>query len=113
MMKISPADVEGRRRRKMRFHTLAALLLLAGGPAVAQTADGPLLAGACAGCHGVTGEGGHGIPNIYHMHDRQQFVELMRAFRTNERPNTVMGRIARGYTDAEISALAAHFARAQ
>ncbi|QXM24417.1 hypothetical protein KO353_14410 [Elioraea tepida] len=47
------------------------------------------------------------------MHDRQQFVALMRAFRANERPNTVMGRISRGYTDAEIAALAAHFAKPQ
>lgn len=34
----------------------------------------------------------------------------MLAFRANERPATIMGRIARGYTDAEIAALAAQFA---
>jgi sulfide dehydrogenase cytochrome subunit len=34
----------------------------------------------------------------------------MRAFAANERPGTIMGRIARGYTEAEIAALAAHFA---
>jgi len=28
-------------------------------------------------------------------------------------PNTVMGRITRGYNDAEVAALAAHFARNQ
>ncbi len=61
----------------------------------------------------MTGEGGHGIPSIQRMHSREDFISLMRAFRANERPNTVMGRIARGYTDAEIAALAAHFARAQ
>lgn len=97
----------------MRIPTLAAVVLLACGPAAAQAPDGALLGGACAGCHGVTGEGGHGIPSIHHTHSRQQFIELMRAFRANERPNTVMGRISRGYTDAEIAALAAHFARAQ
>jgi len=97
----------------MRSCTIAMVLLLAGSPAIAQTADGALLAGACQGCHGVSGEGGHGIPSIHQMHDRQQFVALMRAFRANERPNTVMGRISRGYTDAEIAALAAHFAKPQ
>jgi sulfide dehydrogenase cytochrome subunit len=34
----------------------------------------------------------------------------MAAFRANERPGTIMGRIARGYTDAEIAAMADHFA---
>ena len=31
--------------------------------------------------------------------------------RANERPGTIMGRIARGYTDAEIAAIADHFSR--
>ncbi|MCS6931489.1 MAG: hypothetical protein NZM27_04690 [Acetobacteraceae bacterium] len=97
----------------MRIPSLAAAALLACGTAAAQVPDGALLGSACAGCHGVTGEGGHGIPSIRQMHGREHFVELMRAFRANERPNTVMGRIARGYTEAEIAALAAHFARAQ
>jgi sulfide dehydrogenase cytochrome subunit len=35
----------------------------------------------------------------------------MRAFRANERPGTIMGRIARGYSDAEIAAIAAYFAQ--
>ena len=34
----------------------------------------------------------------------------MAAFRANERQGTIMNRIARGYTDAEIAAMASHFA---
>jgi sulfide dehydrogenase cytochrome subunit len=30
----------------------------------------------------------------------------MIAFRSNERPGTIMGRIARGYSEAEIAAIA-------
>ncbi|MCX8134669.1 MAG: hypothetical protein N3D18_11995 [Roseococcus sp.] len=85
--------------------------LLAAAPAPAQAPDAALLAGACQGCHGVAGEGGHGIPSIKQQQTRAEFVAAMRAFRGNERPNTVMGRITRGYTDAEIAALAAHFAK--
>lgn len=83
-------------------------------PALAQPApSGALLAGACQGCHGATGEGGHGIPSIRQMQTRAEFIATMQAFRTDQRPNTVMGRITRGYTDAEIAALAAHFAKPQ
>ena len=30
----------------------------------------------------------------------------MKAFRDGSRPSTIMGRIAKGYTDAEITAMA-------
>jgi cytochrome c553 len=41
--------------------------------------------------------------------DPQEIAGLMRAFRSGERPATVMDRIAKGYSDAEIAALAAWF----
>jgi sulfide dehydrogenase cytochrome subunit len=37
----------------------------------------------------------------------------MAAFRANERPASIMGRVARGYTEAEIAAIAEHFAQAR
>ncbi|MFN7308469.1 MAG: c-type cytochrome [Alphaproteobacteria bacterium] len=97
----------------MRLPIMVTALVLAGAPAFAQAPEGALLAGACQGCHGVTGEGGHGIPSIKQTQTREDFIKMMRAFRANEVPNTVMGRITRGYTDAEVAALAAHFARNQ
>ncbi len=86
-------------------------LLLSSTPARAQDADAVQLAGACQGCHGVTGQGGNGIPAIARQRSRAELIEMMQAFRNNQRQPTVMGRIARGYTDAEITALAAHYAR--
>lgn len=86
-------------------------LLLSGTPARAQDADAVQLAGACQGCHGVSGQGANGIPAIARLRSRAEFIEMMQGFRANQRPATVMGRIARGYTDAEITALAAHYAR--
>jgi sulfide dehydrogenase cytochrome subunit len=97
----------------MRLRIMVTALILAGAPAFAQAPEGALLAGACQGCHGTSGEGGHGIPSIKQAHDREDFIKMMRAFRANEVPNTVMGRITRGYNDAEVAALAAHFARNQ
>jgi cytochrome c553 len=40
-----------------------------------------------------------------------ELVAQMAAFRANERPGTIMGRIARGYTEAETLAVAAYFAQ--
>jgi cytochrome c553 len=43
-------------------------------------------------------------------HDRAEIVAAMQAFRSGERPSTVMGRIAKGFSDDEIRALAAWLA---
>lgn len=89
-----------------------ALLLLAptGAPALAQQppAPAPLIAQGCAGCHGQAGVGAGGTPAIAGT-DRAAFLATWAAFRANERPATIMNRIARGYTDAEVAALADYF----
>lgn len=82
-------------------------------PAAAQEPPPlPLLIGGCQGCHGVSGMGANGIPAIAGTRSRAEVEETLRAFRENRREGTIMGRIARGYTDAEIAALAAHYGRA-
>lgn len=88
------------------------IALLGAGPAMGQVPPA-LLAGGCQGCHGAAGEGVGGIPAIHNTRTRDDFAATMQAFRTNAVPNTIMGRIARGYTEAEIQALAAHFGRPQ
>ncbi len=97
----------------MKVPMALSCLLFAAAPALAQAPDPVVLAGACQGCHGIAGQGGHGIPQIKDAHGRAEFVSLMQAFRTNQREATVMGRIARGYTDEQVAVLAAHYARAQ
>ncbi|WP_372624769.1 c-type cytochrome [Falsiroseomonas sp.] len=94
----------------MLRHILLASGLLAAPAAMGQTPP-HLLAGGCQGCHGVAGQGGHGIPMIHETKTRAEFVAVMREFRDNQRPGTVMGRIARGYTEAEYAVLAQHFAK--
>jgi sulfide dehydrogenase cytochrome subunit len=77
---------------------------------MAATAQAPLAAEGCLGCHGPDGKGGPGAAAIAGR-DRAELVATMLAFRANERPGTIMGRIARGYTEAEIAAVADHFSR--
>ncbi len=73
-------------------------------------AQAPLAAQGCIGCHGPNGAGIGSVPGIAGR-DRAELVAQMNAFRANERPATIMGRIARGYTEAEIIATAEYFAR--
>ncbi len=91
----------------MRYAMLAglALILLPAG----VRAQALLAAQGCLGCHGLGGTGSAPVPGIAGR-PAADLSAAMVAFRANERPGTIMGRIARGYTDAEIAALAAHFA---
>ncbi len=92
----------------MRRAAVGLLLALASfAPASAQA---PLLtAQACLGCHGPGAIGQTPIAGLAGR-PAADLVAAMTEFRANQRPGTIMGRIARGYTDAEIAALAAHFA---
>jgi sulfide dehydrogenase cytochrome subunit len=90
----------------MRFALLAAALCTAG---AAGAQDAQKLAAACAICHGTDGRAVTkdviplaGLP-------REHIASQMRAFRDGQRPATVMHQIAKGYTDAQIDALAAWF----
>ena len=90
----------------IRTTAVAALLAVASG-ALAQ--DAQKLAAPCAICHGTEGRAVTrdvlalaGLP-------REQIASQMRAFRDGQRPATVMHQIAKGYTDAQIDALAAWF----
>jgi sulfide dehydrogenase cytochrome subunit len=95
----------------MRFMlpVLGALAMVPGAVIAQGAGDAALLAGACQGCHGVAGQGSHGIPAIAGRHKQAEFVALLQAFRDNRREATVMGRITRGYTDADFATLAAYY----
>jgi sulfide dehydrogenase cytochrome subunit len=93
---------------RITIAALAALPLLAAS-AAAQNASPQLLTLSCAGCHGPGGHSPGSIPSIYGR-TAPAIAETMRAFRADQRPATVMNRIAKGYTDAEIDALAREIA---
>jgi cytochrome c553 len=88
----------------LKLALLAALLL----PAAALAAEpAERLAAPCQGCHGAAG----GMPAFAGIHTADELATMLREFRANARPATVMGRIARGYTDDEITTLAGFYAR--
>lgn len=87
---------------------LLALMLAIATPALAS-GPAPLAAQGCTGCHGPNGSGMAATPAIAGR-DTAELIAIMAEYRANRRPATIMGRIARGYTEAEIAAIAAHFA---
>lgn len=90
-----------------------AALAATGGPAAAQDAKAlqlRALAATCANCHGTDGRAtGEGMPPLAGA-DAAYLATQMRALRDGQRPATVMHQIAKGYSDAQIDALAGYFA---
>lgn len=117
------------------FHTLAAgslaALALVGVSAFAQTpAPAPLappapipfaasnltplgvrsLAANCAACHGTNGNSAGGaVPGLAGM-NKDYFVLQMKSFKEGRREATLMHQISKGYSDAEVVAMADYFA---
>lgn len=97
----------------MKFPALAAALPVAlalAAPPAAASDPAALAAEACFGCHGPQGRG---VPGgaVIAGRDRAELAAILAAFRSNERPGTIMGRIARGYSEAELAAIADHLSR--
>jgi cytochrome subunit of sulfide dehydrogenase len=83
-------------------------------PAWAQDAKAlhlKALAATCANCHGTMGRAveGASVPGLAGM-PAGYLAEQMRAFKSGARPATVMHQLAKGYSDAQIDAIAAYFA---
>lgn len=89
---------------------LAAGLAVAAVTATAWAAgEPPPGAAACSGCHPASPRVSSPVPRLAGL-DRAAIAGAMRDFRAGTRPATVMDRIARGFTDAEIQAIAAWYA---
>jgi len=106
-------NTHGKGRRTLVAALIAGLAAMAQ-PALAAegAADEPyveVMAGACLFCHGTDGNGiGAAIPSITGL-PADQFIYMMETYRDGYNPSTVMGRIARGYDDDQIAALAEYF----
>lgn len=69
-----------------------------------------MLANACSGCHGDRGvSAGLSMPSLAGQR-KDYFVVAMKGFKSGERPSTIMGRLAKGYSDADIEAMADFYA---
>lgn len=88
---------------------IVAIALLLAPTLSSATPSAALLAESCTGCHGNNGHSqGPSIPSI-EGYPVSYFIKTMQAFKSGDRPGTVMGRIAKGYDDEEIKAMAAFF----
>jgi sulfide dehydrogenase cytochrome subunit len=83
----------------------ALTLGLTNGVAAEDIATGKMLVDTCAGCHGTNGNSvGPASPSIAAM-DPVVFVDTMVAFADGDTYSTIMGRIAKGYTEEEFEAM--------
>jgi cytochrome c553 len=97
----------------MRAVAFAATLLLAvAAQAQAQAQEGPsgqAMVFTCYVCHGPQGKSVEGVPPL--MLGQKEFIQRQMAdFKADRRPATIMNRIAKGYSDAEIAAIADYLA---
>jgi cytochrome c553 len=115
---VSPALPPERARRPARSLPLALALASAalGAPAAparaqdARTLQLRSLAAGCAQCHGTEGRSvAEGMARLAGA-DAGWLAGQLRAFRDGRRPATVMQQIAKGYSEAQIDALAGYFA---
>ena len=70
------------------------------------------LANNCFTCHGPNGRSPGAIPSL-HGQNAATIAATLKAFKSGARPSTVMGRHAKGYSDAEIDALSTRIAKQQ
>ena len=79
------------------------------GVSIAGGASGEMLGNTCAGCHGTNGVStGPAAPSISGL-DYDYLVDSMTRFKAGERNATIMTRIAKGYSDADIEAMSKYF----
>lgn len=99
--------------------TLAALGACTTAPVTSPAATAAITPGAaanmannCFTCHGPSGHSPGAIPSL-HGQSAAAIATALKAFKSGVRPSTVMGRQAKGYSDAEIDALAAYIGNLQ
>ena len=92
--------------------SLVVVVIVIGATSVARAADNNLgrdIAGNCANCHGTNGRSVGVMPALAGR-PQAELVAIVREFRDGKRPSTVMQQLAKGYTEAQIEAVAAYLA---
>jgi len=85
-------------------------VLLLGSSQLMAGPSASMLANTCAGCHGTNGISvGPAAPTIAGK-SAEYIKEVMDEYKFGDRHSTIMGRIAKGYTDEEIALMADYYA---
>ena len=77
--------------------------------AAVASAEPPVGAASCSGCHPSSNRVSSPVPRLVGL-DRAAIIKAMQDFRSGQRAGTVMDRIAKGFTEEEIQAIAAWYA---
>ena len=85
-----------------------ALAAGAGAPGPAAAAEAPPGASSCTGCHAARPLPDSSIPRIAGR-KASEIVDFMNNYRSGAWPSSVMGRIAKGFDEQQIAAIAAWF----
>lgn len=80
------------------------------GAAVSAAPEPPPGASSCSSCHAANPKADTAVPRLAGRKAADIFAD-MQAFKTGQKASTVMGRIAKGLTDAEVEAIAAWYAQ--
>lgn len=73
--------------------------------ASAENLNAELLVSNCVVCHGQGGKSAGGTPSINEI-STDRMITMLKGFKDGTRSGTIMVRIAPGYTDAQIEAMA-------
>jgi sulfide dehydrogenase cytochrome subunit len=105
-------EEEEKMKMSKKWSTLAiAVGALAMSSATFAAPSPEMLANACAGCHGTNGgSAGDTMPSLANQSEAA-FVDSMMKFKSGERSSTIMGRLAKGYSDEDIKAMSGFFAK--
>lgn len=97
--------------RPLHAATLLLALLLPSPAGAQATGIAPdLLVASCGTCHGPGGRGSGTVPALDGL-SADAIRSALLAFRRDRLPATIMNRLAKGFTEAEIDALSTHLGR--
>ncbi len=105
--------------KKLKRALIGALVIGASSTAIAADekpktitgASASMLANTCAGCHGTNGaSAGPATPSLAGI-SAVYFEEVMQGFKDGTVNNTIMGRIANGYSEEEIKAMGEYYSK--
>jgi sulfide dehydrogenase cytochrome subunit len=83
--------------------------ILLGSPAWATEVSGKMIAYSCSGCHGTDGQLAQpGMPKLKSQ-PADELEDKLLLFKYDKLDSSIMGRIAKGYTDTELKAVAHYF----
>lgn len=87
------------------------ILILLSSSVYATEVTGKAIAFACSGCHGTNGLLVKSALPRLKSRPSDELEELLLNFKYDRKSSSIMGRITKGYSDAELKSVALYFSR--